>query len=127
MMVDKKFNNLTSDPALWKRYHIPAIVIALFGGGLDILLKVLESPKFSKLEVLDLNSTGISPGVVLRNESSGNLYIKEQQKFMAIMKRAGTLPLKRLDLSYNSLDLGYNTIGCHSYQDFLVKMVLNIQ
>jgi len=44
-----------------------------------------------------------------------------------IMKMAGTLPLKRLDLSYNSLDLGYNTIGCHSYQDFLAEMVLNIQ
>ena len=54
MIVDKKFNNLTSDPALWKRYPIPARTIVQLHG-LDILLKVLESPKFSKLEVLDLS------------------------------------------------------------------------
>merc|ERR1719369_1025325 len=116
MIVDKKFNHLASDPALWKRYPIPAMYIALIRG-LDILLKVLESPKFSKLEVLDLNSTGISPREVHRNRSSGSFHMKElQQKFMAIMKIAGTLPLKRLDFSYNSLDLSYNTIGCHSYK-----------
>merc|ERR1719370_37906 len=59
MIGDKKFNNLTSDPDLWERYPIPAMKLAQLHG-LDILLKVLKLPKFSKLEVLDLNS--ILPG-----------------------------------------------------------------
>jgi len=125
MIVDKKFNNLTSDPALWKRYPIPAMKIVRQLHGLDILLKVLKLPKFSKLEVLDLNSILLG---VLRNKNNWRFRKEElQQKFMAILKIASTLPLKRLDLSYNSLDLSYNTIGCLSYDDFLAKMVLNIQ
>merc|ERR1719233_1888534 len=124
MIVDKKFNNLSSDPALWKRYPIHAMRIVRLHG-LDILLKVLELPKFSKLEVLDLSE--ILLGVV-RNKNDLKFRKEEiQQKFMAILKMASTLPLKRLDLSYNSLDVSYNTIGCLSYVDFLAKMVLNIK
>jgi len=124
IIVDKKFNNLTSDPALWKRYYIPARRIAQLHG-LDILLKVLELPKFSKLEVLDLSRILLG---VLKNKNNLKFFKEElQQKFMAILKMASTLPLKRFDLSYNSLDLTYNTIGCLSYEDFLAKVVLNIQ
>jgi len=125
MIIDKKFNNLTSDPALWKRYRIPAMTIVQLHG-LDVLLKILELPKFSKLEVLDLSR--ILPGV-LKNKNYCKKFRKEelQRKFMSILKMASTLPLKRLDLSYNSLDLSYNTIGCLSYEDFLTKMVLNIE
>jgi len=122
MIVDKKFHNLTSDSALWKRYRIPAMTIAQLHG-LDILLKVLELPKFSKLEVLDLSR--ILPGV-LKNKNYWKGKEELQHKFMAILKMASTLPLKMLDLSFNSLDLSYNTIGCLSYEDFLSKMVLNI-
>merc|ERR1719233_1493100 len=124
MIVDKKFNNLSSDPALWKRYPIHAMRIVQLHG-IDILLKVLELPKFSKLEVLDLSE--ILQGV-LRNKNDLKFRKEElQQKIMAILKMASTLPLKRLDLSYNSLDLSYKTIGCLSYEDFLAKMVLNIK
>merc|ERR1719233_1701909 len=48
MIVDKKFNNLTSDPALWKRYPIHAMRIVQLHG-IDILLKVLELKKFNNL------------------------------------------------------------------------------
>jgi len=123
MIVDKNFNNLSSNPALWKRYHIPAMTIALIYG-LDVLLKVLESPRFSKLEILDLTGTCILPSGVRKNKSSRNFRRKEfQQKYMAILRMASTLPLKRLDFSHNSLDI----IGDHFYQDFLVRMVINIQ
>merc|ERR1719233_2256994 len=124
MIIDKKFNNLSSDPALWKRYPIHAMRIVQLHG-LDILLKVLELPKFSKLEVLDLSEILLG---VLRNKNDLKVRREElQQKIMAILKMASNLPLKRLDLSYNSLDLSYKTVGCLSYEDFLAKMVLSIK
>jgi len=123
LLVDKKFSNLASDPALWKRYPIPAMEIAQLHG-LDNLLKVLELPKFCKLEVLDLNR--ILPGRLKKNNR--NLYEKEfEQNFLNILKMISTLPLKSLDLSYNDLYLGYNNFGSRPYQNFLAKMILNIQ
>jgi len=120
MVVDKKFNNLTRDPALWKRYPIPAMEIAQLHG-LDMLLKVLKLPKFCKLEVLDLNR--ILPGRL----RIYNINLFEEENFLKILKLISSLPLKSLDLSYNDLDLSHNTLERRSYQNFLVKMILNIQ
>ena len=123
MIVNKKFNKLSSDHSLWKRYSIPAMEIAQLHG-LDILLKVLELPKFSKLEALDLNR--ILP-IRFRNNCNMRKYYKfneeVEQSFFKIMEMANTLPLKSLDLSYNDLDLSYNT---HD-QNSLAKMIVNIQ
>ena len=125
MLVDKKFNNLSSDPSLWKRYSIPAMEIAQMHG-LDILLKVLKLHKFSKVEVLDLNR--VLPIAFKKNYKIYYKYNNEvEQKFLKIMEMANTLPLKSLDLSYNDLDLSYNTLPGSHYQEFLAKMVLNIQ
>ena len=125
MLVDKKFNNLSSDPSLWKRYSIPAMEIAQMHG-LDILLKVLKLHKFSKVEVLDLNR--ILPIAFKKNYKIYYKYNNEvEQNFLKIMEMANTLPLKSLDLSYNDLDLSYNTLPGSHYQEFLAKMVLNIQ
>ena len=128
MIVNKKFNRLSSDPTLWKRFSIPAMEIAQLYG-LDILLKVLELPKFSKVEVLDLNR--ILPIAFKKNYKIFCYYNFNEgveQKLFKILKMANTLPLKNLDLSYNDLDLSFNTPqeGSH-YQDFLAEMVLNIQ
>merc|ERR1719431_897328 len=123
IIVDKKFNCLASDPVLWKKYPIPAMQIA-FQYGLDILLEVLKLPKFSKLEILDLSR-------ILPSELKDNLITSDQkdleQKFLRILEMASTLPLKSLDLSYNDLNLSYNSMYKPMDQEFLSKMVLNIQ
>ena len=54
LIVNKKFNNLVNDPSLWKKYPVPSIEI-VERYGYHTLLKVLEFPKFSKLERLDLS------------------------------------------------------------------------
>ena len=38
-----------------------------------------------------------------------------------------TLPLKSLDLSYNDFHLGFNNLESRPHQNFLAKMILNIQ
>merc|ERR1712243_51563 len=68
--------------------------------GLDVLLKVLELPKFSKVEVLDLNR--ILP---IDFKKSYRVYYKYN----------------------NDVDLSYNSLPGSHYQEFLAKMVLNIQ
>merc|ERR1719431_550469 len=123
IIVDKKFNCLASDPVLWKKYPIPAMQIA-FQYGLDILLEVLKLPKFSKLEILDLSR-------ILPSELKDKLITSDkkdlEQKFLKILEMASTLPLKSLDLSYNDLNLSYNNMYIPIDQEFLSKMVLNIQ
>jgi len=113
MIVDKKFNNLASDPTMWKRYHVPAMRIAELYG-LGTVLKVLELPRFSKLEVLDLS--GIRLWALKRKEK------ELEQKIWKIIEIASTLPLKSLNLYF----IGLDQLSCPN-QDFLAKMVLNIQ
>ena len=116
MLLNKKFSNLASDPVLWQHYQIPAMDIAqLFG--LDVLGKVLQLPRFSKLQVLDLSR-------ILGGERRKNC-LKEpdsasSQQFQEILVTASSLPLKKLDLSYNNL-AGLPT------PDLLSRLVLRIQ
>ena len=52
ILVNKRFNDLGSDPILWKRFPIQAMDIAQVLG-LDILLNVIRLPRFRKLATLD--------------------------------------------------------------------------
>merc|ERR1719233_177355 len=131
MIVNKKFNILASDPALWKRYPVDARKVAQLYG-LDILRKVLELPKFRRLEVLDLSGTTLVALVRSCRNNSKEENCKEElvhEKFFDMIVIASNLPLKSLDLSYNGFDRIYK-IRSPAYQahlNFLAKMVLNIQ
>jgi len=116
MLLNKKFSNLARDPVLWRHYHIPAMEIAQFFG-LDVLGKVLQLPRFSKLQVLDLSRVleGVMRKKRLKEPDSAS-----SQQFREILVTASTLPLKKLDLSYNNLS-GIPT------PDLLPRLVLSIQ
>jgi len=118
LLVNKKFSNLASDPVLWRLYHIPAMEIAQLSG-LDVLEKVLQLPRFSKLQVLDLSR--VLAGVMRRNgfkPFEQNSAISQQ--FQDILITASSLPLKRLDLSYNNL-------AAIPAPDLLSKLVLSFE
>ena len=118
ILVNKKFSGLASDPVLWKKFPVPAMEIAQ-GLGLDILLRVIKLPRFSKLQVLDLNRvySGFS-----RKGSDVQSNQDVLQQFVEILGVAASLPLAWLDLSYNNL-------SALSTPDVLAmtKLVLNIQ
>ena len=120
MIVNKKFNNLASDPSLWKKYPIPSMEI-VHRHGYHTLLKVLEFPKFCKLERLDLV---LIPPYRVNTNDENSLEVEPDQEFLKIMEMASTLPLKSLDLSLNDL---LNTLENTPDQVFLANIVLNIQ
>ena len=122
MIVNKKFNNLASDPSLWKQYPIPAVEIAQLYG-LHIVLEVLKFPKFSKLEVLDLTEI---LSIDLKKNSKNYNKVDLEQKFLKILETASTLPLKSLNLSFN-MNISHNTLKSNPDQDLLSKVALNIQ
>jgi len=111
ILVNKKFSSLASDPVLWRHYHVPAKDIARFSG-LDVLAKVLQLPRFSKLQVLDLSCTYTFHQISQDSASA--------QQFQEILITASTLPLKKLDLSDNSL-------ADHPTPDLVSKLVLGIE
>jgi len=118
MLVNQKMSNLASDPVLWRNYHIPAMEVAqLFG--LDVLGKVLQLSRFSKLQVLDLNRVlaGLMRKIGLKPFDQDSA---SSQQFQEILITASTLPLKKLDLSYNNL------AGLPS-PELLSKLVLSIE
>jgi len=132
MIVNKKFNNLANDPALWMKYPVPAGMIIRrywFGlsetPGIDILLKVLELSRFSRLEVLDLRY--ILPVAIIQDYS---MYVdfkrweEFKQKLLKVLEMASALPLKSLNLSFNDFKVLNLSPPC---LDLLVKMVLNIK
>ena len=51
--MNKRFNDLGSDPILWKRFPIQAMDIAQVLG-LDILSNVIRLPRFRKLATLEI-------------------------------------------------------------------------
>ena len=53
ILLIKRFNDLGSDPILWKRFPIQAMDIAQVLG-LDILLNVIRLPRFRKLATLEI-------------------------------------------------------------------------
>ena len=124
MLVNKKFNNLASDPALWRQYHIPVKEISELSG-LDVLGRVLQLSRFSKLQYLDLHEVR---DAVLRKKAfyffgqdSAIINSAISQQFQDILITASTLPLKRLDLSC------YNNLAAIPAPDILSKLVLGIE
>jgi len=85
--VCRKFRDIGTDPLLWSMFSIPARKISHVKG-LDRLLAVLKLPRFSKLQILDLNR--VNPPW-------------KPTKFLEILTVANKLPLSCLDLSYNNL------------------------
>ena len=124
MLVNKKFNNLASDPALWRQYHIPVKEISELSG-LDVLGRVLQLSRFSKLQYLDLHEVR---DAVMRKKAfyffgqdSAIINSAISQQFQDILITASTLPLKRLDLSC------YNNLAAIPAPDILSKLVLGIE
>ena len=124
MLVNKKFNNLASDPALWRQYHIPVKEISELSG-LDVLGRVLQLSRFSKLQYLDLHE--VHDAVMRKKcfyfvgQDSAIINSAFSQQFQDILITASTLPLKRLDLSC------YNNLAAIPAPDILSKLVLGIE
>ena len=124
MLVNKKFNNLASDPALWRQYHIPVKEISELSG-LDVLGRVLQLSRFSKLQYLDLHE--VRDAVMRKKcfyfvgQDSAIINSAISQQFQDILITASTLPLKRLDLSC------YNNLAAIPAPDILSKLVLGIE
>ena len=124
MLVNKKFNNLASDPALWRQYHIPVKEISELSG-LDVLGRVLQLSRFSKLQYLDLHE--VHDAVMRKKcfyfvgQDSAIINSAISQQFQDILITASTLPLKRLDLSC------YNNLAAIPAPDILSKLVLGIE
>ena len=124
MLVNKKFNNLASDPALWRQYHIPVKEISELPG-LDVLGRVLQLSRFSKLQYLDLHE--VRDAVMRKKcfyfvgQDSAIINSAISQQFQDILITASTLPLKRLDLSC------YNNLAAIPAPDILSKLVLGIE
>ena len=124
MLVNKKFNNLASDPALWRQYHIPVKEISELSG-LDVLGRVLQLSRFSKLQYLDLHEVRDAvmrkKGFYFFGQDSAIINSAISQQFQDILITASTLPLKRLDLSR------YNNLAAIPAPDILSKLVLGIE
>ena len=124
MLVNKKFNNLASDPALWRQYHIPVKEISELSG-LDVLGRVLQLSRFSKLQYLDLHEVRDAvlgkQAFYFFGQDSATIESAISQQFQDILITASTLPLKRLDLSC------YNNLAAIPAPDILSKLVLGIE